>query len=174
MKIPITDKFLWDFYNFIEDLDKICKIGARRTLREAVNPGLFRRRLKWERKQDRRNFSKLIHYLKKRGLIKVRNLENKKAILLTPMGKERILKVKYKMMEKKPRKDGKLQMIIFDIPEKKRHFRDLLREHLITLGYKMLQKSIWICPYDVLKETEEFLRRYSLDPYVKLFLIEEL
>lgn len=38
----------------------------------------------------------------------------------------------------------------------------------------MLQKSIWVSPYDVLKETEEFLRKYALDPYVKLFLIEEL
>jgi hypothetical protein len=38
----------------------------------------------------------------------------------------------------------------------------------------MLQKSIWICPYEVTKETEEILRKYNLDPHVKLFLIEEI
>jgi hypothetical protein len=38
----------------------------------------------------------------------------------------------------------------------------------------MLQQSVWVCPYDVLEETEAILRKYSLDEYVKLFLIEEV
>ena len=55
-----------------------------------------------------------------------------------------------------------------------KHLRDLLRENLYFLGYKMLQQSVWVCPYNVSKETEAVLRKYSLDPYVKLFLIEEI
>ncbi|NOQ67825.1 hypothetical protein GQ568_00095 [Patescibacteria group bacterium] len=65
-------------------------------------------------------------------------------------------------------------MIIFDIPEEKRYLRNLLREKLLLLKYKMLQQSIWICPYDVQKETEFILREHSIDPYIKLFLIEEI
>jgi len=38
----------------------------------------------------------------------------------------------------------------------------------------MFQQSVWICPYDVYKETEEIVRKFSLDPYVRFFLIEEI
>lgn len=173
MRIPVTDKFLWSLYNFIEGVDKTFDFGIPRSMREGIDFWSLRQKHKWWRINDRKKFSKLIYYLKKKGLIKIKNLENKKAIFLTPWGSERILKIKYKMMDKKRRKDGKWQMIIFDIPEKKRHLRDLLRENLNLLGYRMLQKSIWVCPYDVAKETEGFLRSNLLDLYVKLFLIEE-
>jgi len=174
MKIPITDKFLWELYNFIEDLHKIYEISAPRTMKEAFYPELYKFKQEWLRKERRKDFSKLIYSLKKKGLIKIKCLKNRKAIALTPKGSKKVLKIKYKMIEKKKRKDGKWQMIIFDIPEKKRFLRDLLREHLYFLGYKILQKSIWVSPYDVFKETEEFLRRYSLDRFAKLFLIEEI
>jgi hypothetical protein len=174
MRIPLTDKFLWSLYNFIEDVDRTLDLGIPRSMREGIDFWSVKQKHEWQRMANRKKFSKLIYYLKKKGLIKIKNLENKKAVILTPKGLDRILKIKHKSIEKKLRKDGKIQMIIFDIPEKKRFLRDLLRQHLHFLGYKMLQKSIWICRYDVLKETEEFLRRYSLDPYVRLFLIEEV
>ena len=65
-------------------------------------------------------------------------------------------------------------MVIFDIPEKKRKIRDLFRKNLLVLGYQRLQKSIWVCPYDVFKETEELIRDYLIDFYVRIFLIEEI
>jgi hypothetical protein len=174
MRFPITDKFLWDLYNLIESIDETFDLFAPRTMKEACYPELFRLRRKYERKLDRKHLSWLISYLKKKGYIKIKNLEEKQGILLTKKGAEKILKMEFKMKEKKRRSDEKYQMIIFDIPEKKRILRNLLRENLKILGYKMLQKSIWVCPYDVLKETEGFIRRYGLDPYVRLFLIEEI
>jgi len=158
----------------MEGMDRALDFGIPRSMKEGIDFWSVKQKHEWSRAIDRKKFSKLIYYLKKRGLIKIKNLENKKALIVTPPGEERVLKIKYKIMDKKRRKDGKWQMVIFDIPEKKRHLRDLLRKTLIFLGYKMLQKSIWISPDDVAKETEEFLRRYSLDPYAKLFLIEEL
>lgn len=174
MRIPITDKFLWSLYHFIESLDKIYDLGAPRTMKEAVFPELLKFKREWQRKESRKNFSRFIYYLKKKGLIKIENLKSKKAILLTPKGVKKATEIKYKMIEKKKRKDGRLEMVIFDIPERKRKLRDLLRKNLQYLGYKMFQKSIWICPYDVLKETEEIIRIFSLDPYVRIFLIEEI
>ncbi len=173
MKLPISDKFLWLLYNFIEQLDRIYDLGAPRTMREAVYPEFFRFKREWERKEARKNFSRLIYYLKKKGLIKIKNLKTKKGVILTKKGKEKVFKIKYKIVERKKRKDKKWIMAIFDIPERKRGLRDLLREYLHLLGYQMLQQSVWICPYDVLKETEEFLAKYSLDRYVKIFLIEK-
>lgn len=174
MKLPLTDKFLWDLYSLVENLDEAFELFYPRTMKEVWCPDLYKLRCQYKRKEARQQLSQLIYYLKKKGYIKIKNLEQKQGVLLTRKGVDKVLKIKLKMLEKKKRPDGKWQMVIFDIPERKRHLRDLLRENLQILGYKMLQQSIWVCPYDVSKETEGIVRKYSLDPYVKLFLIEEI
>lgn len=125
-------------------------------------------------KKAKRRFTQFINYLKKKGYIEIKNLKEKQAILITKKGIEKVIRTKSKLIKKKKRPDGKYVMIIFDIPEKKRYFRNLLRAKLYSLGYKMLQQSVWISPYDVLEETEKFLREYSLDQYARLFLIEPI
>jgi len=174
MRLPFSDKLLWDLYDFLEKISDINDIIAPRPWREVWCPELHKFRYKYRKKQQRKNFSQLIYYLKRKGYIKIKNLEQKKAVLITKKGADKVLKIKFKTKEKKIRKDRKWQMIVFDIPEKKRYLRGILRENLNLLGYKMLQQSVWICPYDVLKETESVLVKYSLDLYTKLFLIEEI
>ena len=174
MKISLTDKFLWDLYTFIEKADKSFDLFSPRTIKEAFYPDLFRLKREYERKKAKRQFSQFVNYLKKKGYIKIKNLKEKRGVIITKKGINKVLVAKIKSKERKRRNDKKWQMIIFDIPEKKRHLRDLLRENLHFLGYRMLQQSIWVCPYNVFKETEAFIREYSLDQYVKLFLIEEI
>ncbi|OGZ63303.1 MAG: CRISPR-associated endonuclease Cas2, partial [Candidatus Staskawiczbacteria bacterium RIFCSPHIGHO2_01_FULL_36_16] len=85
------------------------------------------------------------------------------------------LKSSFKFSEtRKRRKDGKYIMLIFDVPVKNIKARNLLRSVLQNLGYKLFQQSVWICPFDVFEKTEKLLQMYSLEKYVKLFLIEEL
>lgn len=90
------------------------------------------------------------------------------------MGEERILKNEYKFEEYKKRKDGKWIMVIFDIPEKIKNKRDFFRRKLQFLGFKMLQKSIWVCPFDVLKDINNFIDKFLLESHIKIFLIEEI
>jgi len=174
MKLPFTDKFLWNVYNLLEKGDELYYFLGPRTMKEVCCPGFHRLRYDYEKRQGRKYFSQFIYYLKKKGYIKIKNLENKQGILLTKKGEEKALKAKFKIKRKNKRKDGKWQMLIFDIPEKKRKLRDLFRENLHFLGYKLLQQSVWVCPYDVLRETEKIIREHSLDEYVRLFLIEEM
>jgi len=174
MKLPITEKFLLDVYSCAERLDKTFTVFSYRKMKEACYPSFYELKNQYKRKQTKQQFIQLIYYLKKNGYIKIKNLEQNKGVVLTKKGAEKVLKIKLKTSEKKKRSDKKWQMIIFDIPEKKRYSRDLLRKNLYSLGYKMLQQSIWICSYDVSKETEFILRKHSLDPYIKLFLIEEI
>jgi len=176
MKIPITDKFLWDLYKLIETSGDVLNtvFPPIPTMKEAIYPDLRKFRREYEKRKLRKNFSQFIYYLKRQGYIKVKNLESKKGFILTKKGINKALKTKFKIGKKKRRKDKKWIMLIFDIPERKRALRNLLRETLSFLGYKMFQKSVWICPFDVLKETQDFIQRNSLDCYVKLFLIEEI
>jgi hypothetical protein len=174
MKLPITENFLLDVYSCAEKLDKTFTIFSYRKMKEYCYPSFYDLKKQYERKQTKQQFIQLIYYLKKNGYIRIKNLEQNKGVVLTRKGAEKVLKIKLKTGEKKKRSDKKWQMIIFDIPEEKRYLRNLLRKKLCILKYRMLQQSIWICPYDVQKETEFILRKHSIDPYVKLFLIEEI
>ena len=178
MRIPITDKFLWDLYNFFEKAGKVASgpggIFLLKSWQEACNPLLFEFWRDYHEKQEKKQFAQFINYLKSRGYIKIKNLEGKTGILLTKKGEEKALKSRFKFAEKKKRKDGKWIMVIFDIPEKKKSTRNSFRKTLQWLGYQKLQKSIWICPYDVLRETEKIIKFYQIEPYVKIFLISEV
>jgi len=176
MKLPLTDKFLWSLYNLLEKADETFAVifPPREFFKEARYHDLYKLKRACEKEKSRKYFSQFIYYLKKRGYIKIKNLEQKKGIMLTRRGLQKALKARFKMKEKRMRKDGKYQMVIFDIPERKRKLREIFREYLQILGYKMFQQSVWICPYDVYKETEGIVRKFSLDPYVRFFLIEEI
>ena len=49
----------------------------------------------------------------------------------------------------KPRRwDNKWRVLVFDIPEKKRILRNRIRRTLRSIGFKLLQGSVWVYPYD--------------------------
>ncbi|MEK7614084.1 MAG: CRISPR-associated endonuclease Cas2 [Patescibacteria group bacterium] len=53
----------------------------------------------------------------------------------------------YKLPHPK-RWDKKWRVLIFDIPEKKRLLRDKVRLTLSAIGFRRLQHSVWVYPYD--------------------------
>ncbi len=175
MKLPVTDEFLWILYDLLELGDETFDaifLSIPKSLREDAR--LSRLKKDYERKKMRRSFSQFLYYLKKNGYIKIKNLEKKKAMMLTEKGTRKALKAKFKGERGKKRKDGKWLMLIFDIPEKERRSRTILREYLCFLKFKMLQQSVWICPFDVSAKLETIIRNYSLDSYIKIFLIEKI
>ncbi len=174
MKITITDKFLWDVYNFLEESgnDFSFVFSGYPSMKKSL-PGDSIAKI-YRNAKNRRKFNKLIHYAKSRGYIKVKNLENKKAVILTKEGIDKALKASFKLEKMVKREDGKWVMVIFDVPEKNRRSRDLLRSILNNLGFKLYQKSVWISPYDVSEKLEKALQIYDLDSFVKIFIIEEV
>ena len=131
----------------------------------------------WEQYKDkkkRERFADFIYKLQKCGYLKRLKIKDETAIVLTPKGLDRIFVIKMKSAEKIQRKDKKWQMVLFDIPENKRKDRDYFRQGLRYLGYKKLQQSIWVCPYDVLKETKELIERYNLKDFVELLLVKKI
>ena len=94
-------------------------------------------------------------------------------MMLTKKGIGKALRASFALEGKVKRSDGKWLMVIFDIPQMHRKARNLIRSILQNLGYKMFQQSVWITPYDVSEKTEKLLQFYSLDEYIRIFLIEE-
>ncbi|MEK7658570.1 MAG: CRISPR-associated endonuclease Cas2 [Patescibacteria group bacterium] len=175
MRLSVTDKFLWDVYNLFSKAGNILDSAFKYPTMYNSLPGpknpIFKR---YKKEIGAREFSKLIYYLKKKGYIKVENLKNKKAILLTKDGIGKALKASFKIEKGKKRRDGRWIMIIFDIPQKHKKSRELLRSILLNLGYKMFQQSVWVSPYDISEKTERLVQMYLLDKYVKIFLIEKI
>lgn len=63
--------------------------------------------------------------------------------------------------------DKKWRVVFFDIPEKRRSERNILREKLQELGFKELQKSIFLHPYPCLDEINFITEYYQLRNLVR-------
>jgi len=174
MKLPITDEFLWELFRLSQKIEDVFLFFGVGSWKEVFVPPHFSVRRLYEKRKAKQTFNDFVRYLTRKGYIKVKALEPNKGIIITQKGMEKVLKVSLKKTEKKKRKDGKWLMVVFDIPENKRTLRNLFRETLQVLGFKFFQKSIWICPYDVLEKVQGSVQRYGLEKYVKIFLIEEV
>lgn len=58
--------------------------------------------------------------------------------------------------------DKRMHVVTYDIPEKKRDDRDLLREHLCLIGCARLQDSVWITPYNPVDTLRSFIEENGL------------
>lgn len=114
----------------------------------------------YERYQNKlkRMIISTLERLKEKGLVTQIKEPRKRCWVLNSKGKiviEKLINNKNNL----PQEDGKLRIFIFDISEKKRHERDEIRMNLISFGYKMLQKSVWIgkrpLPTSFLKEIKD-------------------
>ena len=63
--------------------------------------------------------------------------------------------------------DKKWRIVFFDVPEKKRCYRDYLRTILKTVGFKEFQKSTWIFPYHVPKLIKDMLFEENIKRYTR-------
>jgi len=175
MRIPVSDEFLWDIFKLFNAVDDVADFVFKQPTMYNWLPGpknpIYK---KYRHDKNKRRFGDLVYYLKRRGYIKVKNLEGRKAVMITKDGISKVLKASFVLDKAKKRKDGKWIMIIFDIPQKRKKDRELLRGILQNAGYKMFQQSVWISPYDVYKKTERLLQMHNLENYVKIFLTEEL
>ncbi len=130
MKLSITDKFLWDVYNELENIGDVVHffLKPQRSFRDINSDSDAPWNRRYLKELSRKQFAKLIYRLKKGNYIKVKNLEGKKAIVLTKEGINKALRASFEIEGKQKRKDGKWIMVIFDVPEryKKSSYYDYL------------------------------------------------
>lgn len=152
-----------------------------------LNYELLKHRKERERKsaekdlerREKQKYYNLILYLKKSGLIEEKHRDSKKFFILTKNGKDKLLKLREKNNTKLPEnsylkeENNKFIIVIFDIPEVERRKRVWLRAVLINLGFKMIQKSVWLGKIKIPKEFLEDLFKMKLVDFVEIFEISE-
>lgn len=122
--------------------------------------------------KDQRGFSQTqvrrsLKYLEKKKLISLKEADGELLAKFREKGKEVFYKYKIDELEiKKPKRwDGKWRIVIFDIPEKKRLARDVLRNKLKELGFYQLQRSVFVHPFECQREIELIKEVYETSPY---------
>jgi len=89
---------------------------------------------------SKENFSAVLSRLKSQCLVYKSGGRRYAKWLLTISGKNKLSS--YKIDTIKP--DGIPRLVMYDIPEKERGKRDLLRCELVSCNYKQLQRSVWL------------------------------
>lgn len=138
------------------------------------------RHLRWEwRKINQQSFNRSLRRLSKEKLLKEKMLSDGSfKLVLTSKGKReaKILNLLGNSIYfKKPKRwDKKWRLVIFDIPEKDRLFRNILREHLRNLKFFKLQKSVFLSPYPFEKPILELTDLYSANRYVRVITADKI
>lgn len=68
------------------------------------------------------------------------------------------------------RPDGRLRLVMFDIPERLKINRNLFRRHLSDLGFDMRQKSVWVSRLPCEDLVRLVVKYHGLGKYVELFV----
>jgi DNA-binding transcriptional regulator PaaX len=72
-----------------------------------------------------------------------------------------------KMNIKKHAWDKKWRIVIFDIPEKLKMIREALRYHLIRLGFRKLQHSVFVLPFECRNEIEYLTEFFNARKFIR-------
>ena len=137
---------------------------------------VLRQYRRWKKYSSKRLYDNFYH-LRKKGLIEIKRSGAQIYISLTEEGKK---KVGYMQIDdlkiQRPKKwDGKWRLVIFDINELKRGHREAFRGKLKELGFRLLQKSVWVHPFDCEAEIELLRSFFGLrENDLRLILAERI
>lgn len=109
------------------------------------------------------SLAKALKRLREGGLIELVS-DEQLAFRITGKGREKALLASLLIEEDKW--DGKYRIVIFDIPEKRRIARDLLRIKLKNWGFVPWQRSVWVTKKACKKPLRDFIKQVGINDWV--------
>ncbi|MFH1093900.1 MAG: hypothetical protein V1739_07085 [Candidatus Omnitrophota bacterium] len=109
----------------------------------------FLKNFKNKNKYQNKKIHDTFYQLRKNGCIQIDRKNHQISISLTEKGKKKAGRFQIDSLKiKKPQKwDGKWRIVIFDIAQIENLKRNAFRGKLEELGFKCVQKSVWVYPY---------------------------
>jgi hypothetical protein len=126
-----------------------------------------------DRNFDRENLKQKIQYLKQKKLINVYTEGKDKFIEITKRGVRDIGWNQIGKSENATKWDGNWRIILFDIPEKKKGDRDIIRKKLLEIGCIQIQKSVYVYPFDC-KQDFDLINYYIGSKYYMKYMVAEI
>lgn len=121
----------------------------------------------YDRILKKNSLAQSIKRLREKGLIDFINQE-KLIVKLTDKGLEKAVFEKLKEKNQK-NWDGYFTLVSFDIPEKRKQARNLLRLRLKEWGFLMWQKSLWATRKNCADPLESYIKKLGIQSWVKVF-----
>ncbi|MBI4599529.1 hypothetical protein HY732_01245 [Candidatus Uhrbacteria bacterium] len=103
------------------------------------------------------------------------NRDGTHTFVLSEKGKKKALTYQFETMKIEKKKwDGKWRFVCFDIPESLKSSRDALRRKLLDVGFRELQKSMFVIPFECLSEIEFIIEYFRLRAHVRYGVIDAI
>jgi len=133
---------------------------------------LVRNIKRWQKYKKRKRLGEIFKRLQKQGCIEIKKQNHQIYIGLTEKGKKMAGWFQIDALKiKRPKKwDRRYRIVIFDIAQFKKFYRDAFRGKLKELGFYRLQDSVWIIPFDCRDEIE-LLREFFGLSYKEMRLV---
>lgn len=127
------------------------------------NPGYYAYGDGWEYPLNKASLAKALQRLRTGGFIEL--IGDEEFILrLTDKGKEKAILAQLQSSDEKW--DGKWRVVIFDIPEKRRTVRDLLRHNLKNWGFTPWQQSVWVTRRNCTNALRKYIKQIGIEDWV--------
>jgi DNA-binding transcriptional regulator PaaX len=129
------------------------------------------------RKYQRKDISNTFARLKRKGYINIEKKNHQIYISLTEQGRKKAGWFQIDALKiKRPKKwDKKYRIVIFDISQLKKIYREALRGKLKELGFYPFQKSVWLHAFDCRDEIELLKEFFGLsDEEMRLIIAEDI
>lgn len=96
-------------------------------------------------------------------------------VFLTEKGRRRVYDFTYKPVIKKPVLwDEKWRVIVFDIKVSKNREREVFRKELKDMGFKQIQKSVWVHPYKCEDEVFFLAKQLRIENAVEILTVQKM
>jgi hypothetical protein len=131
---------------------------------------------RWQ-KYPKKKLGSTFYNLKKQGLIVIEKRGRQIYISLTKEGRKKagLFQINDLKIKKPKRWDKKWRLVIFDIAQLKKSHREAFRGKLKELGFYLLQKSVWVHPFDCWAEIELLRDFFGLSKKeVRLILVKDI
>ena len=115
--------------------------------------------------------------MRKQGYLRIEKEDHQIRISLTNKGRKAAGWLQIDALEiKPPRKwDRKWRIVIFDIAQLKKFYREAFRQKLKELGFFPLQKSVWVHPFDCRDEIELLRKFFGLtQKEMRLMIVQDI
>lgn len=130
---------------------------------------------KLRKKHGDKIVDKTLNKIIKDRFVKITEKNGETTLKITEKGKVRLINFDIDTIQIQSGKwDGTWRFVIFDIPEKKRIARDVLRQKLKEIGFVQIQKSVWACPYECEEEIAFISSVYEVEKYVNYIVTSKI
>jgi len=128
------------------------------------------------RERDKRRFSQEMSRLAKAGFIKKYFDGKEHWVELEPRGKVQIKRFLTQDLEiASPSKwDRKWRLVIYDIANDKKDKRQIFKSKLEKLGFRKLQESVYVFPFDCLDMISLMKDMYYLSPHIQYIVADRI